>query len=119
MCDLDRFSKIQSHMWMITLKHLQNSGNMRFDTTKIKQNEPYIAVTEAGETQYLVVVERKIIIQSITFQDALIDMIGCYFALDITYPPTLYPVLLTIQRFVMGIKDKQAVPPAVTRMLAS
>ena len=99
--------------------HLQNSGNMEFDTTKIKQNEPYIAIAEAGESQYFVVVERKVMVQSITFQDALIDMISCYFALNITYPPTLYPVLLTIQRFAMGIKDKQAVPPAVTRMLAS
>jgi len=46
-------------MKLIALKHLQNSGNMEFDSTKIKQNEPYIAIAEAGETQYFVVVERS------------------------------------------------------------
>ena len=43
---------------------------MEFDTTKIKQNE----LSEAGETQYFVVVERKVMVQSITFQDSLIDI---------------------------------------------
>jgi len=70
--------------------------------------------TEAGEIQYFVVVERKVIIQCVTFQDALIDMINYHFALDITYPPALYPVYMTIQRFLIGIKDKQVVPPVLT-----
>jgi len=69
--------------------------NLEFDVKKIKQNEPYVAVTEAetGESQYFIVEERKVTIESITFQDALIDMISLYFVLDIT---ALYPILLTI-----------------------
>jgi len=63
--------------------------------------------------QYFVAVERKVMVQSITFQDTLIDInLSCYFALDIKYPPRLHLLLLTIQRFVMVIKDKQAVPTA-------
>ena len=88
---------------------------------QIKQNEPYIVVIEVDVTkrQFFVVVERNIIIESNTFQDALTDMIALYFTIDITYPSSLYPVLLTIQRFVLGIKNKQIVPPVVTRLLSS
>ena len=45
---------------------------MEFDTTKIKQN----GLSEDGKTQYFVAVERKVMVQSITFQDTLIDIIG-------------------------------------------
>ena len=87
----------------------------------IKQNEPYIVVIKIDVTkrQFFVVVERSIIIETNTFEDALTDMIALYFTMDITYPSSLYPVLLTIQRFVLGIKDKQIVPPVVTRLVSS
>ena len=87
----------------------------------IKQNEPYIVVIKIAVTkpQFFVVVERSIIIETNTFEDALTDMIALYFTMDITYPSSLYPVLLTIQRFVLGIKDKQIVPPVVTRLVSS
>ena len=87
---------------------------------QIKQNEPYIVVTDGvTNRQFFVVVKRNITIESNTFQDALTDMICLYFAMDITYPSSLYPVLLSIQRFEFGIKDKQIIPPAVTRLLSS
>ena len=88
---------------------------------QIKQNEPYIVVAEleATKRQFFVVVERSITIESDTFQDALTDMIGLYFIMDITYPSSLNPVLLSIQRFVLGINDKQIIPPVVTRLLSS
>ena len=88
---------------------------------QIKQNEPYIVVIEleATKRQFFVVVERSITIESDTFQDALTDMISLYFIMDITYPSSLYAVLLSIQRFVLGIKDKQMIPPVVTRLLSS
>ena len=98
----------------------QVSEDIEANVAQIKQNEPYIIVTEVGTTkQFFVVAERCITIESNTFQDALTDMICLYFTMDITYPPSLYPVLLSIQRFVLGIKDKQIVPPAVTRLLSS
>ena len=84
---------------------------------QINQNELYIVVID--KRQFFVVLERNIIIESNTFQDALTDMIALYFTMDITYPAGLYPVLLTIQRFVLGIKDKQIIPPVVTRLLSS
>ena len=74
-------------------------------------------MTEIGTTnrQFFVAVERNITVESAaTFQDALIDMICLYFILDVKYPTSLYPVLLSIQRFVLGI-----IPPAVTQLLSS
>ena len=87
----------------------------------IKQNEPYIVVIKIDVTkrQFFVVVERSIIIETDTFEDALTDMIALYFTMDITYASSLYPVLLTIQRFVLGIKDMQIVPSVVTRLLST
>ena len=87
----------------------------------IKQNGAYIVVKEIDVTkrQFFVVVERSIVIETDTFEDALTDMITLYFTMDITYPSSLYPVLLSIQRFVLGIKDMQIVPSAVTHMLST
>lgn len=100
---------------------LQVSEGIESKVVHIKQNEPYIVVAQVGlnKRQFFVVVERSITIESTTFLDALTDMICLYFAMDITYPSTLYPVLLSVQRFVLGIKDKQIVPPVVTRLLSS
>ena len=46
-------------------------------------------------------------------------MIALYFTMEITYPSSLYPLLLSMQRFVLGIKDKQIVPPVVTCLSSS
>ena len=103
--------------------HMQASEDIELNIKQIKQNEPYIVVAEAAaginKRQFFVIVERSITIESDTFQDAITDMIGLYFTLDITYPSSLYPVLLSVQRFVLGIKDEQTVPPVVARLLSS
>lgn len=53
--------------------------------------------------------------ESETFSDALIKLIYSYFVIDITYPKELYPILNFIQCFIMGIKDGQPIPSAVTQ----
>jgi len=54
-----------------------------------------------------------------SFLDALIKMICSYFIFDITYTKSLYPILIFIQRYILGIEDKQRVPNIVTQVLAS
>ena len=87
---------------------IQALEDIESNIMQIKQNEPYVVVAEleATKRQFFVVVERSITIESDIFQDALTDMIGLYFIMDITYPSSLNPVLLSIQRFVLGINDK-------------
>lgn len=99
----------------------QISDGIELDVKKIKQNEPYIVVTEICtiKQQFFVVVERRITIESDTFQGTLTGMICLYSTVDIMYPSTLYPVLLSVQRFVLDIKDEQIVLPIVTHLLSS
>ena len=88
------------------------------EITKITQNEPYIPVVRSDRSsQYYVVAGRKIAIKSCSFNDALIDLVSMYFVFDIAYPKPMYPLPYFIQRFILDIKDNQAVTPAVTRML--
>ena len=87
------------------------------EITKITQNEPYIAVVRSDRSsQYYVVAERKIALESCSFNDVLIDLVSMYFVFDIAYPKPMYPLLYFIQRFILDIKDNQAVPPVVTRI---
>ena len=84
---------------------------------KIKQNEPYIAKVQ--HDQYFVVAERIIIVENTHFIDAMIDTICAYFAFDINYPKSLYPVLIFIQRYILAIRDNQPIPNVVTRVLTN
>ena len=84
-------------------------------------NHPVIGVivTDSG-VQYLLIVERQILVnRCASFLEAINDMMSAYFTFDIVYPPPLYPLLIFIQRFVMDVKDKQRVPPCVTRLCSS
>ena len=80
-------------------------------------NEPFIL--KAEENQYYVVAEKCIIAQNTTFMDAMANLICAYFAFDIAYPKPLRPILIFIQRYIMGIKDKQPIPHVITRVLAN
>ena len=64
------------------------------------------------------VIEREIAMETTKFLDAVTNIICSYFVFDINYPKPLLPVLLFTQRFIVGIKDNQPVPPALTRVLA-
>jgi len=83
---------------------------------KIKQNEPYIAKIQ--DDQYFIIIERKIVLESTECLDAVSSMICGYFAFDISYPKSLYPILIFIQRYVLGIKDNQPIPNVVTHVVS-
>jgi len=71
----------------------------------INQNEPYIA--------------RRRAIGCLSFKDALIKLICSYFIFDICYSKALFSILVFIQCYILGIKDKTKVPNVVTRVLTS
>ena len=89
---------------------------MEINLQNIKQNEPYIAKIQ--DDQYFIIIEREIVLECTQFLDAVVNMICGYFAFDISYPTSLYPVLIFIQRYVLGIKDNQPIPNIVTRVLS-
>lgn len=60
-----------------------------------------------------------IISETTLFMDALINMICAYYIFDISYPKSLYAILIFTQRYVLGIKDEQPIPSVVTRVLSS
>lgn len=64
------------------------------------------------------VIEREIAMETNECLDAMINMICSYYVFDINYPKQLYPVLLFVQRFIVGIKDDQPIPTVLTRVLA-
>ena len=66
--------------------------------------------------QFFVVVERKVNIQSSRCADAITDMMCAYFVFDISYPKSIHPILFLL-RFVLEVKDKQPIPPVVTRIM--
>ena len=61
------------------------------------------------------VIEREISMETKKCLDAMINMICLYYVFDINYPKQLCPVLLFMQRFIVGIKP---IPTVLTRVLA-
>lgn len=81
---------------------------------------PYIVVLVGDSAvQFVIIVEQLILADSENFIDALLALIGTYFAFNIAYPRQLYPLCIFIQHFIMKIVDKQKVPAVVTRTLSS
>jgi len=83
----------------------------------IKQNEPYIL--KINHNQFYVVAEKVVVSDTIRLMDALINMICAYFVFDIEYPKSMYATLIFVQRYILGIADKQRIPDVVTRVLTS
>ena len=80
---------------------------------------PFIAMVEGDAClQFFQVAEKVVVCESEGFMGALLDLVCVYYTFDIVYPKPLYPVLLFIQQFIMGIKDKQPMPPSLTRTLS-
>ena len=62
---------------------------------------------DAGKYQFFIIAEKQVICESHSLSLALVDMIATYFTFNMSYPDTLYPLLLFIQHHVLDIKDDQ------------
>ena len=82
--------------------------------------EPYIIVADSDEaTEYHIYVEMECVVSSPTLADALIDLICTYFIFNIEYPKPMYPALVFLQHFVMGLTDGQKVPTSLRAFCSS
>ncbi len=80
-----------------------------------------LIVKLAGQTsqQYLVCAEKVVLCECSDLADALQTLISTYFVFDIAYPKQMYPILLFIQRYLVGIKDEQPIPSSLIRMISA
>ncbi len=95
--------------------------NLDEEAQKLPHKYPYIMmVIGDSSVQFFVIAERAVVCQSDDFLESLLDLISVYFVYNIVYPKPMYPVLLFIQHYVMGIKDSQLrAPPALTRTISA
>ena len=91
---------------------MQMDSDLESQILRIHENHPYLAAVFNDSTAQFFIVADDV-------TSALFGLIGAYFAFNMVYPKPLYAVLLFIQHFVLDIKDKQAVPNSVTRILSS
>ena len=81
---------------------------------------PHIVATESDENvEYDIFIESECLVTVNSVADVLANLICSYFAFNIAYPKTLYPILIFLQHFVLGIKDSQKIPPYVSSLCSS
>ena len=86
----------------------------------IPMKAPYLLVSSSNEeTTFQVVVEQEIISELLSFQSALVMLIGTYYIFDIAYPKPLYSLLIFIQHQIFGLRDAQRNTPSVVEMVTS
>ena len=77
---------------------------------EIEQSAPFIVITGmrgSEEAQYFICAEKAIILESRVICEAVLDLICCYFVYHICYPKSLNTILVYLQHFVLGVKDRQ------------
>ena len=90
------------------------------EVQKINQNFPYLVlVTENSSVQLFLVAERLVLHECSSFMSGLLSLIAAYFTFNIEYPKPLYAPCIFIQHIVFNIKDKQATPAPLVRLLSS
>ena len=95
---------------------------MEQEITAIKQAAPYIAITGiAGDenAQFYVCSEQKIVLESSSMRDAVLDLMASYFVFDISYPRSLSAILIFIQHEIFRITDSQSIPMAAAKLMGN
>lgn len=82
-----------------------------------KMQEPHIVAAEADEKMdYYIYIKSEHLLCADSLADALADLICVYFVFSIAYPKNLYPALIFLQHFVLGVKDSQQVSSSVSSL---
>lgn len=90
------------------------------EVQQINQSEPYVLVTGkpgSENTQFFIVCEQAILLESKSVCDALVDVIATYYVFDMAYPKAVSGVLLFFQHFVFNLMDKQKSPPCLSKLI--
>lgn len=90
------------------------------EVMNVKENHPYIAAVINGSAiQLFLVAERCVLGHTEDAARVFTALIGAYFAFNIVYPNPIYPLLIFIQRYILGIEDRQPIPTVLVRVLSS
>ena len=66
--------------------------------------QPHIVATESDENvEYHIYIESGCLVTVNSVADVLADLVCAYFVSNIAYPNSLYPILIFLQRFVLGV----------------
>ena len=73
--------------------------NLKQEIQDIAHSAPYIVISgnlEEDNTQFFVCAEQRILLESNTVKDAILDMIASYFVFDISYSKSTGAALIFI-----------------------
>ena len=76
-----------------------------------------MVTTSDAASQFFIVVEKEILVESCDMKTALLDLVATYFAFNIAYPKPLYPPLVFVQHYIFNICDVQVEPNCVGILL--
>ena len=80
----------------------------------MNKNVAFLLHLESAEkNNFVVVVEREVFITTDNFINAMLYLFGAYYSFNIAYTQLAHPVLIFLQRYVMGIEDTQSIPKCV------
>ena len=66
--------------------------------------QPHIVATKSDENvEYHIYIESECLVTVNSVADVVADLICAYFVSNIAYPNSLYPILIFLQRFVLGV----------------
>ena len=83
----------------------------------LTENHSYTALVVGGTLlQIILTAECRILEPLKKSSSTLVSLIAVYFTFNMVYPKLLYPILISIQYFVLEIKDKQVI---LTKLLSS
>ena len=88
---------------------LQMDHNLDEAAMALSENHPYLAIVLSGTSLQVFVIVKRCVLEAVMASSALSALIGVYFAFNMTYTKPLYPLLIFIQHFLLGIQDKQSV----------
>ena len=93
--------------------------NLEDAVMSLTDNHPYIAMVIGGYSVQLFLVAERCVLEAIEEVAVFVRSIAAYYAFNMAYPKPILAVLLFIQHYLLGVKDKQPAPIALTKFLSS
>ena len=93
--------------------------NLDEDAIALSENYPYLDIVLGGTSLQVFVIVERCVLEAVVASSALYALIAAYFAFNMTYTKPLYPLLIFIQHFLLGVQDKQPIPISLTKILSS
>ena len=85
----------------------------------LSENHPYLGLVLGGTSLELYLIVERHVLEAVEASSVFTGLIASYYTFNMTYPKQVYPVLIFIQQFLLGIQDKQPLPISLTKLLSS